>query len=122
MACPPRICEVYVGEREALPFEPTSVQAAHLPEAHAPGVPLAFWLKEEDHFLVQEFPDAVEERVAQAVIPTAHLGMDVGSGNEQFARHAFVWRNVVALDADGGEHDRLGFVGVVRLLWLGLPA
>src|SRR5947209_5832955 len=65
-------------------------------------------LEPQERFLVQEFPDAVEERVAHRVVAAADLRMDFGAGDQQTTRDAVGRGNVVAFDANVGPDIRLG--------------
>src|SRR5205823_681366 len=70
--------------------------------------------KEEPHLLVQELPDAVEQRVAHRVVAAADARVDLGAGDEQLGRQAVALGDVGAVHADPGHHHRLGLV--VRVL------
>src|SRR5262249_43907082 len=72
-------------------------------------------LEPEDHLLVQELPDAVEEGVAERVVGPDDPAVDLGVGHQQKRVPVVVGRDVRAVNADDAEHDRLRLVLVVLI-------
>src|SRR5262249_27846283 len=82
-------------------------------------------ISEEEHDLfVDKFPDAVEQRVAHAVVAAADLGVNLGAAHQQTGlqlrlfRQTVVVGNVVTGQADVSEDNRFGLV-VFVLVWVG---
>src|ERR1043166_2675900 len=73
----------------------------------------------EDHLLVREFVDAIEERVAHGAVAAADAGVHFAAAQQETRRDALIGWDVVAVDASPGKHHRLGLV-VVVLLHVGL--
>src|SRR2546427_13289007 len=75
------------------------------------------FLEEEDDFFVDEFPDAVEERITHRMVAAANLGDHLGSGDQKnlFLSEGLGRVDSLTINAHVSQDDRLGFIVVVAI-------